>query len=147
MVLPTTWEQEQNQVGEQIGQGLAQLLSERGWRIGGIEHGIRHIEHSQGDIMGRLDVIQQALEAASATAAEEAAQVTAHVQRLADQIASLQDSIDALVAAQVTQEEIDALAAQAAGLSDTVEAIDTEGEGAPVEEPPVEEPPVEEPIV
>lgn len=100
-------------------------------------------------VMGRLDAIQSALDLAGSTAADEAVQVSAHLEALKAQIAELQASVDLLTAGAVTDEEIAALVAQAEALAATVEAIDTEGDVAPEPEPvpePEPEPvPEEEP--
>lgn len=85
--------------------------------------------------MARLDTIATALTTAQTIAADEAAQVTAHLTRLGEQVTAMQATIDGLVADQVPQEEIDTLTAQAAALATNIEAIDSEGEG-PIEEPP-----------
>ena len=78
--------------------------------------------------MARLDAIAAALTAANDAAATEAAQVAAGFQVLRDQITALQASVDQLTADTVTQAEIDAVSAQAEGLTATIDAIDTEGE-------------------
>ena len=99
-------------------------------------------------IMGRLDAVKAALDLAGSTAADEAAQVAAHFARLSEQVATLQATIDDLVANQVTDAEIEALRVQADALSATVEAIDTEGDVAPEPEPtPEPEPESEQPPV
>lgn len=89
----------------------------------------------ENDIVGRLDAITAALDAAQSTAADESVQVQGHFARLSQQIADLQSSLDELVAAQVTQEEIDAVVAQVQAIADSVEAIDTEGDAPPPVEP------------
>jgi predicted nucleic acid-binding Zn-ribbon protein len=85
--------------------------------------------------MGRLDAITAALVEAQSTAADEAAQVQEHLARLGTQIDELKAALEAATT-DITQAELDALAAQAGELKTTIEAIDTEGEGVP-EEPPV----------
>ena len=98
--------------------------------------GIYLLIATQGDeIMGRLDAITAALVDAQSTAAEEAAQVQEHLARLGTQIDELKAALEAATT-DITQAELDALAAQAGELKTTIEAIDTEGEGVP-EEPPV----------
>jgi predicted nucleic acid-binding Zn-ribbon protein len=98
--------------------------------------GIYLLIATQGDeIMGRLDAITAALVEAQSTAADEAAQVQEHLARLGTQIDELKAALEAATT-DITQAELDALAAQAGELKTTIEAIDTEGEGVP-EEPPV----------
>jgi hypothetical protein len=61
--------------------------------------------------------------------------VQEHLARLGTQIDELKAALEAATT-DITQAELDALAAQAGELKTTIEAIDTEGEGVP-EEPPV----------
>jgi chromosome segregation ATPase len=95
------------------------------------------IEQGDEEIMGRLDVITAALQDARSTAADEAAQVQAHLGRLSMQVDELLTTVETLEASQVTQEEIDDVLTQVQGIATEVEAIDTEGE---VAEPNPDEP-------
>lgn len=106
----------------------------------------RKINRRLDQIMGRLQVITDALAAAESVRADEAAQVQAHFDRLTGLATTLQETVDALTAASVTDEEIADVQEQVAALAVGIEAIDTEGEGVPEPEPTPEPTPEPEPV-
>ena len=79
---------------------------------------VHELKRMEKRIMGRLDSVDTALD------------------NVSTQLAQLGEQIAALEAGQVTQEEIDALAAKAQGIADAVDAaIETPGEDDPEPEP------------
>jgi uncharacterized phage infection (PIP) family protein YhgE len=90
-------------------------------------------------IMGRLDSISQALTDAGSAAADEAAQVSAEIGDLKDQIAELQATVDNLSAGAVTDAEVAQIQEQVAGLTEGIKNIlpDEPATPGPGEEPQV----------
>jgi len=97
------------------------------------------IIEAQEEIMADLTALIAGLDEVKASAETASAAVLAALATAAASIADLQTQIDALVAAQVTQEQIDALTATAADIDVTVDAI-TAAVSPVVEPPPVDVP-------
>jgi len=97
------------------------------------------ILEAQEEIMADLTALIAELDEVKASAETASAAVLAALGTAAASIADLQTQIDALVAAQVTQAQIDALTATAADIDITVDAI-TAAVSPVVEPPPVDVP-------
>ena len=82
-----------------------------------------HIVQVQETIMADLTALTAALEEVKASAEVASAAVLAALAATSVQLADLKAQIEALVAAQVTQEQIDALAATAADADAIVDSI------------------------
>jgi hypothetical protein len=91
------------------------------------------IIEGQEQTMARLDNLKDLLAADRAATAEEQAEVAAALAALGEQVVALEAQVGALVAGQVTDEEISELATGLTDLGTDIKAIYT----APVVEPPV----------